>query len=112
MVPAPLPTENMPERFGCGLLCGAPNGALVLSVTIASATPGLMASPPDEPAETEVVTVWFDVAVMLSLLPPEMVAPSSPSPRELLVRRTLMATQAPTPPLFSPQATAFAPAFA
>src|SRR5260221_8816180 len=111
MVPAPLPTENMPERFGCGLLCGAPNGALVLWVTIASASLGLMASRRDEPAETEVVTVWFDVAVMLSLLPPVMDAPSSTSARVMLVRSTLMATEAPTPTLLSPDARALAAAF-
>src|SRR5258706_9002701 len=112
MVAARRTPGDRTEPVGCGLLCGAPNRAVVLWVTIASATPGLMASPRDEPAETEVVTVWFDVAVMLSLLPPVMDAPSSTSARVMLVRRTLMATEAPTPTLLSPEARAFAAAFA
>ena len=72
------------------------------SLTSSSATAGLIAVPPLEPASTVVSVVRPEVASTVTLRPPVSAAPSSTSARVTVGTRMLSATDAPTPTLDEP----------
>ena len=74
-----------------------PRRAEVSSVTIAIETDGLTATPPAEPALLTVETMWNESAAIVTLAPPEKVAPFSIAARVVRSSRMFSATEAPIP---------------